>query len=467
MKKIFSVFLLLILTVVLFACGDSTTSITTVGTTIGTTVGSTTATTTQPRNNIQLTYASWGNATVEEKMIEAFEAKYPYIDVIIDRTITGTGRQFTESLVAAAQAGTVPDVFVIDNVPIAIKNKLALDIAPYWNADADTDKVFDNIASTGVYGDVRYAAPSYQFVRGVLLNKTILEDAGLSAPYIDWTYDEMIELARDFSNPSEYKFGFNGGLNFDATIPSLDDASLGYHTWDGEKFNYANPLWIKGFNLNRQLVQEGVVEAMTGEEKEAVFGSADAWPFVEGHALMSINGSWDVPYVVEQFKTAGYDLAFYPYPAGSAGQRIPVVLDYMVVSKQTSYPEDAYELLKWMSFGEEGWKARIEILEELGEPVTAFPVGDYPEVWEDLRVLAEDIEGMPDNIDLLLLGLGVPDTDKWLPGYNEFFDTWLASTENPYAGLWDGMTPEAIAPIYQEHMTRLINEAYTNLGLSK
>ena len=362
-------------------------------------------------------------------------------------------------------SGTIPDVFAIDNVPTAILHGLAYDIAELWNNDPETEKVYPEIAKTGIYGDVRYAAPSYQFVRGILINTTLLEEAGEPLPYLDWTYDEMIALARKFTDPSKHMYGFNGGLNFDATIPALDNPDYGYHSWDGEKFNFTDELWIKGLRLNRQLVEEGIVEAMTAEEKEALFGQADAWPFIEGHALMSINGSWDVPYVIEQFKGAGYDMSFYPYPGGKAGQRIPVVLDFMCVSSQTTYPEEAYLLLKWMSFGEEGWKARLEIMEELGEPVTAFPVADYPAVWEKLRDLADTIDGMQDNIDLLVDGMGFPDTDKWLPGYNDFY-AWLEADDNEYAGQWDTMSPEALAQIYEDNMNRLIEEAFEKLDIS-
>ena len=46
-----------------------------------------------------LTFASWGDATLEQAMIDAFMAKYPHIKVLRDTTITGTGNVFTENLI--------------------------------------------------------------------------------------------------------------------------------------------------------------------------------------------------------------------------------------------------------------------------------------------------------------------------------------------------------------------------------
>jgi len=443
----------------------TTTAVQTTTTTISTTTTTvpTTTTTEVYHQNASISYSSWGNAEFEQKMIDKFEEKYPWIDVYLDTSITGTGAAFTQNLVAAATAGTIPDVFAIDNVPTAIDNALTYDIASIWDNDPDTTKIYENIAATGRYGNVRYAAPSYQFIKGVYLNKTALIDEGFDLPEYDWTYQDMIDLARDFSDPNNYMYGIQGEA-FDSIIPSLNDINVGYHTWDGIKFNFNSQAWIDAYNLMIQLREEGVEENMTGEEKELFFGAADAWPFFEGHTLMSIDGSWNLSYLIDNMMTKGYDIGFWPYPGGTAGQRIPVILDFMCVSAQTSFPEEAYLLMKWMSFGEDGWKARLQIMEEMNMPVTTFPVGDYPEVWTTLRNMASNIDGMQENIDLI--HNGVPDTDKWLLGYNEFWG-WLDADDNPYKETMPTMTPEEFAPIWELKMNQLIDDAYARHGLQK
>ena len=45
--------------------------------------------------------------------------------------------------------------------------------------------------------------------------------------------------------------------------------------------------------------------------------------------------------------------------------------------------------MKFMSYGKDGWISRLEILEELGIDVVAFPVADYPEVWEKIPGLTQ------------------------------------------------------------------------------
>ena len=113
---------------------------------------------------IELTYADWGNAEFNQRMIDAFMVKYPNIRVTLRTDIAGSGAEFTGNLVTAAQAGLLPDVFATDNVPTVINAGLTLDVADLWDADADAALVYDNIALTGVYNGKRYAVPSFQFL---------------------------------------------------------------------------------------------------------------------------------------------------------------------------------------------------------------------------------------------------------------------------------------------------------------
>lgn len=111
------------------------------------------------------------------------------------------------------------------------------------------------------------------------------------------------------------------------------------------------------------------------------------------------------------------ELDFYPYPAGPHGNKTYVVPDYIGVSSVTEHPEAAFELMKWMSFGREGWLTRLELLEELGQGVSGFPVANYPEVWE---VIQEQLPlpGLAYVIDTL--DNTYSDVFKWLPGIDEF-----------------------------------------------
>jgi multiple sugar transport system substrate-binding protein len=83
-----------------------------------------------------------------------------------------------------------------------------------------------------------------------------------------------------------------------------------------------------------------------------------------GYAAMDIEGSWQFWVITNAKETNDINLGFWPYPSGSQGLFPPTILDYQCVSSQTLYPEAAYLLAKWMTFGQDGWNARLTLLEE-------------------------------------------------------------------------------------------------------
>lgn len=428
-------------------------------------------------DTIEISYASWGNQEFEQKMIDAFMVANPDIKVTLRTDITGTGAEFTGNLITQGLAGTAPDVFAIDNVPTAMANGLTYDIAELWNNDPDTDKIYDNIANTAVYNGVRYAAPSYQFIEGIFINLTLLDTLNLQKPSKDWKYTDLVALAKQATDQNNYIFGLEGmggNIDFDARIPQQNDVNLGYHTFDGTKFDFTNQQWIDAFKLKQELDAYGVQPSFTEDELVAEFGSATAWPWIEGNVLMNIQGSWMLPTYITEFEKNEYELGFWPYPGGDAGQRIPTILDYMCVSASTEYPEEAYKLLKWMSFGEDGWMARLEIMEEMDMPLNGLPVGDYPAVWTKVEEMAGDIEGLSENI--ALLDNSVPDVDKWLPGYKDFWQ-WIFE---PIHGTNDAgedidyityinennVDPAVFAPIWEEKLNKSVEDALAELGVT-
>ena len=414
-------------------------------------------------SNIVLSYADWGDSEMNQALIDAFEEEHPNIKVDLRQDITGTGGEFTANLLNAQAAGVLPDVFAIDNVPTGYSNGMIMDISEYWDADPDTDYVYPNIKDTAVYGDGRYAVPSFQFIKGIYMNLTLLDDLNIDVPDKDWKYDEFVELAREIrqkgaSDESFPVYGLEpwfGDLDFSSIWPTQDHEEVGYNTWDGERFHFDTDMWIEAFEARNELLGEDVVSAFTEEEMQEVSGD---WGWLSGHVGMNIDGSWNFWMIDAMFDDYGQEVGFWPYPGGDAGQFPPTILDFQVVSSQTDHPEAAYELAKWMTFGKEGWMTRLDIMEERGDlMLDRFPVADYEEVWARMDIYMNYVEGLQESVDLL--EYSKPDVDKWLPGYKAFWE-WV-DVENDY---WDQInegliSPESFAPEWETKINELVNDA--------
>ncbi|MFU8792527.1 MAG: ABC transporter substrate-binding protein [Acholeplasmataceae bacterium] len=407
---------------------------------------------------IELTYADWANPEFSQKMIDAFMDEYPNIRVTLRSDIAGSGAEFTGNLVTAAQAGLLPDVFATDNVPVVVNAGLTLDVADFWANDSDTDLVYENIKNTAVYNGHRYAVPSFQFFKGIFINLSIFENANLTTvagkyridndgyPVKDWTFSEFVEIGKviknfDLQNPENLVVGIStwyGAPDFNQVWPTMEDEATLYDTWDGEKFNYTSAAWIQAMEAKVALHQltDGTTTRFTPEDYEAN-PVLQQYLIAEGYAAMAIEGSWQFWMYNETVDE--FNLGFWPYPQGSAGFFPPTILDYVAVSVQTDHPEEAYLLAKWMTYGQDGWNARLDIYEDnkqeaLDEGVPPvfldrFPIAEYPGVWDRVYGLVDGIEGIGYTIDNIQNAK--PDLDKWLPGYNAFW-SWVYDPENPW-----------------------------------
>jgi len=485
MKKIFTFSVILILTFLLVGCKDDPVD--------------------DDVQEINLTYADWGDPVFNQRMLDAFEVEYPNIKVMLRTDISGSGIEFTTNLVNASQAGLLPDVFATDNVPTVVNSGLTLDVSEYWDLDPDTDLVYPNIATTAVYNGKRFAVPSFQFFKGIAMNLDIFDRANLHTvagkyrmddygyPVKDWTYDEFVEIAkvitnRDLDNPESLVLGVEpwyGTMDFQQIWPTLDDADTQYDTWDGTQFNYTSSSWINAMTAKEDMhkLDDGTIDNVGEDDIVDQDGNTipgreylNVWKLPNGYTAMGIHGTWNLTTLIQQPKeNLDIDMGFWPYPSGPDGSFPPVILDYQCVSSQTDYPEEAYLLAKWMTYGRLGWKIRMDIFEEeydasveAGELPTLldrFPVAEYDEVWARINPYVAEVEGLSDIVTNL--EYSKPDLDKWLPGYKDFWD-WVNNPENPYN--WESLLEAGSTSVptyaveWNDKANELVTAAIEDLG---
>lgn len=446
---------------------------------------------------VELTYADWGDAVFNQRMIDKFMEKYPNITVTLRQDISGSGATFTGNLVTAAQAGLLPDVFATDNVPTVVRAGLTLDVADMWDADSDTTMVYEDAAKTAVYNGHRYAVPSFQFLKGIFINLDIFEESGLQSvtgkyrldengyPEKDWTHAEFVEIAKaitnyDIVNVENLVIGFDtwyGSPDFQQVWPMMNSTRFGYDTWDGEKFNYTSDEWIAAMRAKVEIDNYELNLGVTSRYPEEDWANTPAlqtYVIDAGYAAMDIEGSWQFGFI-KAAQERGVNMGFWPYPSGSEGLFPPTILDYQAVSSQTAHPEEAYLLAKWMTFGQDGWNARLDLYEEDKAAAIAagltpnyldrFPVADYPGVWERVADLVDGIPGIEYTLERIENSR--PDLDKWLAGYKDFW-AWVADPDNQYS--WTALQtagPNSVAAFAAEWNAKaneLVQQEIANLG---
>ncbi|HZV99997.1 MAG TPA: sugar ABC transporter substrate-binding protein [Candidatus Deferrimicrobium sp.] len=339
----------------------------------------------------KITYAIWGDPAElanQIALVEAFEAKYPDIDVEV--TVSDWDAYWT-ALQTSIAGGDAPDVFAMDGplFPDYQSRDVLLDLAPYIERDGfDLTALADaGVAHFTTSDGGQYGLPRDLNVTALYYNKAMFEAAGLPYPDETWDWDKLVEVGTQ--------------LTLDADGNGQPE-QWGFYTETTDMENYWSELvWQNGGEIisdDRSATLLGSDEAVGGLQflqdliwthkimppADIVLQIGDA--FEQGLAAMESNGSWLVP----THLAAGIDLGIAPLPAGQAGQATSVNPTGAVVSASSRNPEAAWAFVSWL--------VGPEAQEMLMQSKAALPVdksvleGSYSSAFPGSDVFAQALE---------------------------------------------------------------------------
>lgn len=485
MKKIMTLLVVMVFSFVFIGCqGNVTTNNQT--TTQGSTGSSSTTENIQPtywdldgngvedwtEEEITLTYSTWQHTsadivTIESLMINSFMEKYPNITVEI-QMMGSSSEEWDANFIAASEAGTLPDVFLVNRLASFLPYNILGDITEYYENDSDTQYFFDSVDELGIYNEKRYAIPTFVYPRVWVVNLDILEAAGVAAPGYDWTYQQMEAIAAGVTNENYHIIGsymtdyytreLPKVLKMEAaTTPEELEQAKGWYGlgYDGTKFNFDDPAYLSAMNRMADGINAGYIVGELGPEV------LDEWyldpsytPTYNGKVGMWCEASWSLK---DHFDQMLFNWDVYPGPNGVTGGNT----DIAGISSTTQHPKAAYQLLKWMSYSKEGLLTRYQLFENYADQVYisannyGYPVVDYGinsqgvnEIWEEIPYgLTAPGFVSPEFIESLKNGAFW--VNKEVPGWDEGFSVaypYLYDTrigETTYAAIKDTLQAEA------------------------
>lgn len=365
---------------------------------------------------ITLTYASWDKDELNEFLVQKFEQMYDYVTVELVKIDQNSWEQ---GLFNLATTGDLPDAFWTFDLGSATVNGWTRDITSIYDADEYTKKIPVDIRAAGVYGGKRYGLAVHQFPWVVFVNKTLFEQANVPLPSYDWTLEDLYQTAKALSMPKQYIFGVSNPTDyFRDMYPAAFTENLFQFGFNPAEETFDLTLWADGYNEAKKYLNESIAENLTAEEKEKAYGKADIWTPETGKLGIQLDWFWTNTYMKsDAFTEKGIEWLIYPLPTGSSG-RVTTIIDLGAVSATTEHPEEAYALLKFMTFGAEGWKARRDFYNFNHSRPSDLPLADDSEVWDVVREFTpgEDYAAVYES-----LSRAVPDIQKWLPGYGAWW----------------------------------------------
>ena len=380
--------------------------------------------------DITLTFASWENPDLQKHLADEFMEKYPNIKVEL---VTVDQENWNDGLSNLANSGQLPDVYWYQgNVDIPIVNGWLGDMTEYWEADPESKEVLNSLQQTGyINNEQKMAAAVFYQPYTVFLDKNVFNKLNVDMPDADWTYSEMIDLMKKMTVPEQEIYGYNDFTKLVTMAPIVQQDALGEFGWDGEKFDLTKD-WADAMTTQAEFVRSGVhAPYFDSDEAEAAFGDRTLWAASTGRIAMQLDAWWTKDlFATDEFVDKGIEWVPYPVPQGDSKDTThkPGFIDFGSFNSATEHPREAYELLKWMGWGKEGYQSRLEAYKTLtnedGSQMFTYPNGlpltQDQEIWDAVATELPDSDYYKNFLELVKEP--VPLGGAVIPGFQTFLD---------------------------------------------
>lgn len=397
--------------------------------------------------NITLTFWHYEDPTTITLLAEKFMDMYPNITVE-HRVI----EDMSTDLSNAAAAGNFPDVFEGTDSDTALANMYWADISEYYNNDPENKNLMATIDEYGIGcfdTSARFAMPMVYWPSAVFIDRNVIKTLNLEMPRTDWTWSEMIDLIKAATKDERtgmkyYGLGYYNRLDslYGIAACSPDERALkGEFGYDGTDFDLS--YWAVGEQEFSDLKLAGyVAPQQSTAEMEAWSGNWDTWFGATGRVAVFSEGFWTYQNLWGQEgyqEQYGLDIVPYVTPNVVDEKEHNVISTMYMggVSTSCEHPYEAYLLLKFMGWGIDGWKARLEIyadesiVNESGMPLKnaqmPMPITLDEEVWEGYKALFPQDEDRKPYWDDYFASITRPVPYGWynIAGYWNFCDQYF------------------------------------------
>ncbi|WP_339187996.1 extracellular solute-binding protein [Paenibacillus sp. FSL R5-0490] len=168
---------------------------------------------------VELRIMWWGDqkrADITNEALKVFQAKYP--DIKISGEFAPSSGYF-DKLNTQLASGTAPDIFFLGgNVVDYAKKDVLLNLDPYVGNELNLDGMDETMIEYGrLDGKLQHISAGAN-ARGIVVNKSLFEKAGVPLPASDWDWADYAAISKELSD--KLGDGFYGTYNF--TVDGMD-----------------------------------------------------------------------------------------------------------------------------------------------------------------------------------------------------------------------------------------------------
>jgi len=374
--------------------------------------------------------------------IDEFNATYPNISL----EMKSIQIQDDNVMTSLAAARDLPDVVYdfMREMPVWAAQGWVYPMDEFAAGDPDIAHVPQDAIDWRTYNGKLYAMPVRTHLKGlVAINTDLMNELNIDMPAVDWTYDDYIEFLRAGTTD---QYSGTEGLFATATIGSAmveGEHNYGYNA-ETNSFDLTNG-WLKGLAWTREVQAiAGVVASTLRDANDPTNTDCDyIKKFGEGD-LGDGNMAWNMGKILSIPATAADQSGFRSLPFNwtyhSAPQNPEIGVRPIsqgtntIMCATTKYPEAAFEVVKWFSFGEKGMIAQLDCLLQKDPEVLdngslfMVPITNNPKIlakFETLGLVSPGLVYMAQNMGNIVHD----DFFALLPGWTTTTQTYIEPME--------------------------------------
>lgn len=301
-------------------------------------------TVTNGEEEITLRIMTWNDnpegASAEQEVFDAFTEENPHISV---EQVVATYGEYNERVLTMAAGGNLPDLIWTQPAGFAtfVDNGLLMDLSDQVN-DLDLDELQPGVIELGQVNGTQYGMIRDRSTTQIGYNKDLFDEAGIAYPENDWTMEEFLEIAQQLTLEEGNRTTQFGIENFylKELMTAFDTNMLDPET---AEVTLDDPVTIEAIEFSQSLINEYNVQP-TGAQQEGLSNL-----FLSGTAAMRMTGPWDwIQYEIN----GDFEFDVVPLPIGSdSGTLSPAAYLPISISENTDYPEEAWQLLEYLTYG--------------------------------------------------------------------------------------------------------------------
>ncbi|MFC5407219.1 ABC transporter substrate-binding protein [Cohnella soli] len=283
-------------------------------------------------------------ATLEpyKKVVDQWNAEHPDIEVKLENTAYA---EYWKKLQVMTASNTMPDVWVFTPGLGAQwqENGMLLPLNDYIKDDPslNLEDFHKMMIDYLTYEGQIYGFPYDVSAQVLFYNKNLFDQAKLDYPTNDWTLEDVRTAAKKLSELKSDKgkvYGLLSTMAADFTADSYFRAFGATMLTSEGKVGVNNQGGIDTLQFFKDNIDMGITP-----KPEQGKTTRPIW--LNGLAGMMADGGWVIP----SFKDVPFEWDMVRIPAGPKGQFTTGLGGAFVISKQTKFPRESYEFLKFLT----------------------------------------------------------------------------------------------------------------------